>query len=257
MAAPGDILPITMKLADGNNSVFVKASVRNDMGSHLPGSPVSLPNVGIGRYSSAAFTMPEIANFVTADYQVYQDAGFTIPAGYDDGADVFPLSASASGGGGGTTTILVESIVGELVSSVSCGSRHSCSSTKKVNVIQSADTTIIVRVVSKVTGRPLDLTPYLLAAGGELHANFVKADDTQLQLSLASGKVTCTDPKIGEMLLTIDQADSDPSILGQGDGKSFELELIKHFDASNETLSVVQFLYALNVKPRIENLCTD
>lgn len=247
MAHAGDVLPVTFKLFDINSSVYVMATVKTDAGVPLTGSPATLTSVGLGRYSSTAFLMPAGVNYVTVDYQVFSDAGLTIPSTvYSNGSDQFALETGS--GGGGVSYIIAETVVGVIECPVQKSSCHSCTPVRQVNVIQNTDTSIFIRLVSGTTGDPLDLSQYVPAASGNIRANFVNDDGTTLVLSLsgASGVAVAT-PLIGKIQLSLTEAQT--SDLNEGMMQSFELELIKNSGTQN--LSVVQFLNALNVLPRI------
>jgi hypothetical protein len=92
MPRVGDPLPIDCKLWDGNNSVFVRAYLTNDLGQSILGSPISVPNIGNGKYATSAIFMPAGTAYVSCSYEVFSDAGFTTPATqYTDATDNFPL----------------------------------------------------------------------------------------------------------------------------------------------------------------------
>lgn len=91
MPKVGDVLAVSLKLFDANPSKYVLATVKDSDNNHLPGSPVTLPHIELGRYETDIFVMP-ITDYVTATYQVFDDALMIIPSSsYTDGTDVFAL----------------------------------------------------------------------------------------------------------------------------------------------------------------------
>lgn len=95
MPQPGDSLPLSMKLFDTNPSMFVRATVRDDHGNIL--STILLSYVGQGRYEDRTLVMPSGVNFVSATYEVFDDALFTSHSNrYTDGTDVFPFEIPSS-----------------------------------------------------------------------------------------------------------------------------------------------------------------
>lgn len=92
MPKPGDPLPLSMKLFDTNSLVYVKATVKDSFGNPLPGSPVVLGYVGQGKFENNSMTMPGGVDYVSATYEVFNDAGLTLHSNvYTDGTDVFPF----------------------------------------------------------------------------------------------------------------------------------------------------------------------
>lgn len=97
MPQPGDPLPLSMKLYDSNPNMHVRAIIRDSLGVPLPASPVTLSHTGEGRYESSAILMPPNTDKIVVNYQVFDDAGFTIPSSrYTDGSDVFPYEVPSS-----------------------------------------------------------------------------------------------------------------------------------------------------------------
>jgi len=87
----GDTIPLVLKLSDGDENVFVRCILEDQDGNALAESPVTLAHVGEGRYEDNSVVMPQKV-YVTATYQVFEDAGFTIPSEtHADSLDVFPI----------------------------------------------------------------------------------------------------------------------------------------------------------------------
>lgn len=76
MIKVGQPIPISLQLFDGATDKFVRAVVRNSSGSAISGSPFALTHVAGGQYSNLSVLMPD-TKFVTVQYKVYTDSGFT------------------------------------------------------------------------------------------------------------------------------------------------------------------------------------
>jgi len=74
-------VPLQAQIADGRTDLFVRARVYDVGGTELGGSPVSLPHLEDGLHGST-FTFT-VEGFFTAQYQIFEDAGFLTPAEYD------------------------------------------------------------------------------------------------------------------------------------------------------------------------------
>ena len=87
----GEILPLSFQLLDSDATKFCRAIVTNPAGVPIAGSPVALINIGGGKYSSDAVTMPNL-DYVEVRYEPYDDALFTIvDPDHLVGTDVFRL----------------------------------------------------------------------------------------------------------------------------------------------------------------------
>jgi hypothetical protein len=75
----GDKIPLSLVLWDGNNSMFIKAIIRD--GKHeLQGSPVFIPYNNLEKqyfYKSADLVVPDGAKIITIEYIVYTDLELT------------------------------------------------------------------------------------------------------------------------------------------------------------------------------------
>ena len=92
MPFAGEILPLSFQLLDGDSSKYARAILTDETGTPLAGSPVSLPHIGGGKYSSDAVLMPVGVEYVEATYQSFDDALFTVPdPDHLLGTDVFRL----------------------------------------------------------------------------------------------------------------------------------------------------------------------
>ena len=74
----GDTVPLSVQLFDSDTTKFARATVRDDSGTPVSGSPFSLGHVGNGRYESSSLLFPSGTNYVNATYEIFDDAGFTI-----------------------------------------------------------------------------------------------------------------------------------------------------------------------------------
>lgn len=96
----GDTIHLNLQLSNGNTGKYVRATVRNASGVEISGSPVALTHIGGGLYSNDSLTMPN-TDEVTAQYVVYDDAGFTtVNTNYSQVMDTFQKNPSGSGGSG-------------------------------------------------------------------------------------------------------------------------------------------------------------
>jgi len=80
-ATIGEPIPLQAQVADGRTDLFARARVYDVGGTEIGGSPVSLPHLGEGLHGST-FTFT-VEGFFTAQYQIFEDAGFLTPADYD------------------------------------------------------------------------------------------------------------------------------------------------------------------------------
>jgi len=74
----GENIPCFLQLFDGNVGKFVRATIRRPDNT-VVGSPVTLSHVGSGLYHNQAVAMPSV-DFVTVQFAVFDDAGFTVPS---------------------------------------------------------------------------------------------------------------------------------------------------------------------------------
>lgn len=73
----GTPIPLRLQFSDGDSSKFVRAVVKDPTGTPLAGSPFVLTHTSNGLFTNFAHLMPEV-DFISAQYLVYDDAGFTI-----------------------------------------------------------------------------------------------------------------------------------------------------------------------------------
>jgi hypothetical protein len=87
----GEILPLSFQLLDSDATKFCRAVVTDSAGAPLAGTPVSLSNIGGGKYSSNSLLMPNL-DYVEVRYEPYDDALFTVvDPDHLVGTDVFRL----------------------------------------------------------------------------------------------------------------------------------------------------------------------
>lgn len=85
----GQTVPIALQLFDGATNKYVKATVTKADGTAISGSPFSVPHETGGLYKLNSQVMPS-TEFLTVQYKVYDDAGFTTPStDHGDALDVF------------------------------------------------------------------------------------------------------------------------------------------------------------------------
>lgn len=73
-------IPLQVQVADGRTDLFARVRMYA-LGSPTPVAIISLPHINDGLYGSA-YTLT-VGGFFTAQYQVFEDPGFTIAANYD------------------------------------------------------------------------------------------------------------------------------------------------------------------------------
>jgi len=85
----GQTIPLALKLWDGVSDKYVKATVRDNAGVEITGSPVLLSHVGEGNYKVDTLLMPDV-DFVTTSYIVYDDSLLSTESiDYTHGTDTF------------------------------------------------------------------------------------------------------------------------------------------------------------------------
>jgi hypothetical protein len=100
----GSNIPLNCQLWDGDPSLYVRATLKNADGSPYGTPFVNLTSVGGGLYLSNAVIMPSIGP-VLAVFEVFSDAGYSIPeANHTVVAETYE---PASGGSGGTNIITI------------------------------------------------------------------------------------------------------------------------------------------------------
>lgn len=94
----GQKIPLALQLFDGATDRHVRAWVRKPDGTQLSGSPYTLSHVASGLYENDNATMPD-SDWVTAQYRVFDDSGFTSPSeDHADALDTFTRSTSIENG---------------------------------------------------------------------------------------------------------------------------------------------------------------
>lgn len=93
-------IPLSLQLFDKATNKYITATVRLPSGAELDGSPVNLPHVSRGFYSSQELRMP--AQDVSVFYEVFDDAAHTIPsADHSEAFEKILLTSDGGGSGGG------------------------------------------------------------------------------------------------------------------------------------------------------------
>lgn len=72
----GDKIPLVLQLFDNATTKFVRAVIRDATDAPISGSPFTLAHEANGLYTNNAAVMPDTP-FVSVQYLVYDDAGFT------------------------------------------------------------------------------------------------------------------------------------------------------------------------------------
>lgn len=92
----GDTVPLVLQLFDGVTTKYVRATVTNQAGTAVSGSPFTLTHQALGKYVNSSLVMPSGVSFIVAHYRVFDDAGFTTISSYADTAEVFNLFIDTS-----------------------------------------------------------------------------------------------------------------------------------------------------------------
>lgn len=103
-------IPLSFQFHDGSSTKYVRAVVKNDAQSAISGSPFALTHVSGGKYVNDTGALMPSTTYVTADYAVYDDSGFTtVSTDYDGASETFEFLDSP------TTTIVNASVVEAVV----------------------------------------------------------------------------------------------------------------------------------------------
>ena len=109
----GEFLVLRLVLPEADDSKFIKAIVTDDTNSPLGGSPFTLVNIGGGEYrfkNESVLKFPVGVSEVSAKYEIYDNAGFTVPSvEYGQAQDVWRISAVS-----GTVSTIITSLFGKL-----------------------------------------------------------------------------------------------------------------------------------------------
>lgn len=87
MPLVGEDFPISVVLENKEDSLFVRAYLRDADDNPLPYSPLSLPNLGNGLYL-AKKPYPD-TDYVSVVYECFEDSFFVTPAPYFSGGETF------------------------------------------------------------------------------------------------------------------------------------------------------------------------
>ena len=109
----GEIIPCALKLFDGATNMYVRATLRGDDGIEISGSPLSCAHLSGGLYKNYTLTMPLAYDFITIEYVVFDDAGFTtVSTVYSAAIDTITLYTPTTLG-----TIIAGELSGTIVDS--------------------------------------------------------------------------------------------------------------------------------------------
>jgi hypothetical protein len=93
----GDPMPLCLQLADRLTDKYVQATLRDDEGTTL--ETVNLSHVSEGLYADFLTPFPNDTVFVTCQYLVYDDSGYTVLS-EDEGAALDTFFRDPESGGG-------------------------------------------------------------------------------------------------------------------------------------------------------------
>ncbi len=95
----GDDIPMKLQLDGEETNKYVRATVRDQGGTQISGSPFNLAHVAAGLYQKTDVAMPNTKS-VTVEHRVYSDSGYTTRDTTYSGVylDKFELNAEPYGG---------------------------------------------------------------------------------------------------------------------------------------------------------------
>lgn len=84
-------VPLQVQVADGRTDLFARVRIYDISGTEIGGSPISLPHIADGLHGATATFNTE--GYFTAQYQIFEDAGFAAPASYDFEVEVIEANS--------------------------------------------------------------------------------------------------------------------------------------------------------------------
>lgn len=115
----------------------------------------------------------------------------------------------------------------------------SCDESTVINVIRGSDREITIRIETKKSQEPFDLTGV-----SEIEACFLKEDDTILSKKMTTGGVSVVSALAGKIKVIL--TETDTATLKVGESRSFEVLV-----TIGSVTSIVQFIEQLNVIKRV------
>lgn len=82
-------IPLFINVGDGNENLFVCATVTDSDGIELSQSPITLLSYGNGQYGYDDLIMPDV-EYISVVYDIFNDALFNIKSNYYSVTEVFP-----------------------------------------------------------------------------------------------------------------------------------------------------------------------
>jgi hypothetical protein len=169
--AVGGIVPLQMQLFDYSAAKYVQAFVRDQNNVQIPGSPFNLTEVANGLYTLGSVVFPANTNYVTAQYCVFSDSGYTmLDPSEGAGLDLFTLALAQT-----SPFFPPTSIVGNIDPDDNCCQENGL----QAQIVVGSDRTLFIRLVRGDNLEPFDLTTCT-----ELSCLFLNADGTTLRLNL-------------------------------------------------------------------------
>lgn len=106
-----EAIPLSFQFHDGSSSKYVRAVVKNDAQVAISGSPFNLTHVSGGKYVNDTGALMPSTTYVTVDYAVYDDSGYSVAStDYEGASETFEFLDSP------TTTIVNASVIEAAVS---------------------------------------------------------------------------------------------------------------------------------------------
>lgn len=174
----GSPIPLAFQLFDANTAKYVRVVLR-DANDIAIGSPINLTQIGLGLYVDESVNMPSTP-WVTAQYVVYDDSGYTIISLSEGaGMNVFLLDGPVALGFTFVTASITAIIENDLFGPPNNGLQD--------EIVKNSDRTFIIRLVRADNGEPFDLTGVT-----NIQAKFTNEDGTVLSINLTDGGAPIT-----------------------------------------------------------------
>lgn len=173
----GNKIPLMLQLFNNESAKFVRAFVRNDANVAISGSPFTLTHLSLGLYSNLSALFPA-TTFVTVQYVIYDDAGFTtLSEGYEITQETFTIDPDVN------SDRSLNAIEGNLDSGELGGFMENCCNSGNSfqdKVVKGSDRTITVRIVMATTKELFDLS-----TTSDIEARFLNEDDSILSVKMS------------------------------------------------------------------------
>lgn len=185
------------QIASYDPSLFARAFIRDQTGAPIPGSPVNLLPIGTnGLYASSAAQMPNSSAFVSLQFAIYSDSGYTTlspEAGGGTGIIYLPLPPSSALPSNTGLVGILDSLLQNPINGV------------QDELVTNSDRILNMRITRSDNGDPYDLT-----GASNIQARFLNADETVLvvQMTDPGSPVTISNAGAGMFNVSVTKAQS-------------------------------------------------